>query len=123
MSFIGTTNQGTTYAPGFFVANGDEDIVRETRTIPQAGATSTDRGKYHKAGELYPANDATVEGFLYEDVDVTAGAMPGSVITKGCTIINQRIPLRVSDMKASCLKVLTAKGFSFVDEASVTRPY
>ena len=123
MSFIGDVKQGTTYAPGIFIANGDENIVRETRTIPQTGATSTADGKYHKMGELYPANDSTVEGFLYEDVDVTVGAMPGSVVTSGCTIIEDYIPLKPSEMTASCLEALEGKGFKFVDAASVTRPY
>lgn len=123
MAFIGSVNQGTVYAPGFFLANGDENVVRETREIPQAGATAVGTTKYHKMGEIYPKADATAEGFLYEDVDVTVGNMPGSVVTHGGEIIKTRIPLNVDQLSGSCLNALSARGFSFVDEPDVTRPY
>lgn len=125
MSFIGDVKQGTVYAPGYFIANGDEKITRETREIPQTGATSANGGKYHKMGELYPksATAETVEGFLYEDVDVTNGAMPGSVVTGGAVIVKDRIPLDIDDLSGSVLQALSDKGFTFVDEADVTRPY
>ena len=123
MAFIGSVNQGTVYAPGFFLANGDENVVRETREISQTGATAVGTTKYHKMGEIYPAADATAEGFLYEDVDVTVGNMPGSVVTHGGEIIKTRIPLDVDQLSGSCLEALSARGFSFVDEPDVTRPY
>jgi hypothetical protein len=34
-------------------------------------------------GTAYPSNDANAIGLTYEDVDVTTGNMPGSVVTKG----------------------------------------
>ena len=84
MSFIGAETKGQTYAPGWFLANGDETCVRETRQIPVSMATTTDKNtKYVKMGSVYPANDGTAEGIVYEDVDVTKGDMPGSVVTKG----------------------------------------
>ena len=84
MSFIGSETKGQTYAPGWFLANGDENCVRETRQIPVSMATTTDKNtKYVKMGTIFPANDATAEGIVYEDVDVTKGDMPGSVVTKG----------------------------------------
>ncbi len=39
MSFIGTTQQGAGYAPGWFLAN-DQDCSRQTRQISQTGATT-----------------------------------------------------------------------------------
>lgn len=123
MAFIGAANKGTVYAPGYFLANGDENVVRETRQIPQTGATSVGTTKYHKMGEIFPSADANAEGFLFEDVDVTVGAMPGSVVTHGGEIIKTRIPLNVDQLTGSCLQALSARGFSFVDEPSVTRPY
>lgn len=90
MSFIGEVEQGKVYAPGFFLAH--EECVRKTRQIPQEGATSTEQGgKYVKMGTIYPANDATAEGIVYEDVDVTTGNMPGSVVTKG-VVYEDRLP-------------------------------
>lgn len=122
MSFIGSVKQGTVYAPGYFLANNDENVVRETREIPQTGATTAGGGKYHKMGEVYPANNSTAEGFLYEDVDVTEGNMPGSVVTGNATIVKDRIPLSYDQLTGSCLTALGNRGFKFVDEADVTRP-
>ena len=82
MSFIGAVEQGKTYAPGWFLAH--EECERKTRQIPQEGSTTAaNGGKYVKMGTIYPANDATAEGIVYEDVDVTTGDMPGSVVLKG----------------------------------------
>lgn len=81
MSFIGD-KKGTGYAPGYFLAH--EECVRETRQFAQSGATTTDEGgKYVKMGTAYPSNDSNAIGIVYEDVDVTNGDMPGSVVTKG----------------------------------------
>lgn len=91
MSFIGTTHVGQGYAPGWFLVN-NEDCTRLTRTIPQTMATTAANGtKYVKMGTIYPANDATAEGIVYEDVDVTSGNMPGSVVLKG-EVYEDRLP-------------------------------
>jgi len=83
MSFIGAGHQGQTYTPGWFLVN-NEDCTRLTRTIPQSLATTAADGtKYVKMGTAFPSNDANATGIIYEDVDVTVGDMPGSVVTKG----------------------------------------
>lgn len=90
MSFISEKHNGQVYAPGWFLAH--EECERKTREIPQAGATTAADGtKYVKMGTVYPANDATAEGIVYEDVDVTNGNMPGSVVLKG-TVYEDRLP-------------------------------
>lgn len=91
MSFIVTPDsQGKIYAPGFFLAH--EECVRKTRQIAQEGATTREDGaKYVKMGTIYPASDATAEGIVYEDVDVTTGDMPGSVVLKG-VVYEGRLP-------------------------------
>lgn len=91
MSFIGDVKQGTTYAPGFFLANGDEEVIRETRQIAQSGAIETNDGKYVPMGSAYPSNDSNAIGLLYEDVDVTAGDMPGSVVTGNAVVYEDRL--------------------------------
>ena len=83
MSFIGAGHQGQGYAPGWFLVN-NEDCSRFTKTIPQSLATTAADGtKYVKMGTAFPSNDANAIGIIYEDVDVTSGSMPGSVVTKG----------------------------------------
>ena len=90
MSFIADGEQGKIYAPGWFLAH--EECERKTRQIAQAGSiTDANGGKYVKMGTVYPANDATAEGIVYEDVDVTTDDMPGSVVTKG-TVYENRLP-------------------------------
>ena len=118
MSFIErNATVGKTYAPGWFLAH--EECVRETRQIPQSGATSDNGGKYQKMGSFYPANNSsTVEGILYEDVDVTSGDMPGSVVTKGVVYLNRLPAAPESGVQAA----LEAKGFKFINESDVVRP-
>ena len=90
MSFIGNIKEGQTYAPGWFLAH--EECERKTRQIAQEGATTaTDGSKYVKMGTVYPSNDAQAEGIVYEDVDVTTGDMPGSVVLKG-VVYEDRLP-------------------------------
>lgn len=117
MSFIGAVEQGKTYAPGWFLAH--EECVRETRQIAQQGAaTATNGGKYVKMGTPYPSNDANAIGIVYEDVDVTTGDMPGSVVTKG-VVYEDRLSGTLADAAKTALE---AKGFVFVETPSVTRP-
>lgn len=78
------------YAPGYFLAH--EECERKTRQIPQAGAVSRpDGAKYVKMGTVFPANNGTAIGIVYEDVDVTSGDMPGSVVLKG-VVYEDRLP-------------------------------
>lgn len=81
MSFIGTVKQGKVYAPGYFLAHAE--CTRDTREIPVTLGTSDGETVYVKMGTIYPSNDGNAEGIVYEDVDVTTGNMPGSVVTKG----------------------------------------
>ena len=122
MSFIGDVNKGKTYAPGYFLAHNDEGVTRETRQIAQANATTADDGtKYVKMGTAYPSNDGNCIGLLYEDVDVTTGDMPGSVVTANAEVYLDRLPAELADAAKSAL---AAKGFKFIDAApAVTRPY
>lgn len=84
MSFIKTDNTARVFAPGYFLAADAENCTRETREMKQTDATTLSDGtKIVKMGTAYPANDGTAEGIVYEDIDVTSGNMPGSVVTKG----------------------------------------
>lgn len=117
MSFIKDDTSSKVYAPGYFLAH--EECVRETRQIAQAGATSTaEGGKYVKAGTIYPSNDEKAIGIVYEDVDVTTGNMPGSVVTKG-VVYGDRL---ASEPALAAKTALESKGFTFVTTPTVTRP-
>ena len=117
MSFIQDDKTSKPYLPGYFLDR--EECVRKTRTIPQSLATTAANGtKYVKAGTPFPSNDGSCVGLLYEDVDVTTGAMPGSVVLAG-SVIEGRLPVELAGAAKSALSAL---GFTFVTEASVTRP-
>lgn len=117
MSFINSNDQGTVYAPGYFLAK--EECTRETREIPQSGATNVNGRKYVKMGTPYPSNDGNAIGIVYEDVDVTTGNMPGSVVTKG-TIYKDRLPVSLASAAATALG---NKGFTIINTApAVSRP-
>lgn len=112
---------GVGYAPGWFLA--EAECSRETRTIAQNHAqvvTGSNGAKHVPMGAFWPANDSsTVKGIVYEDVDVTSGAMPGSVVTKGVVYLD-RLPASPESGVQSALEGL---GFKFYTTApTVTRP-
>lgn len=121
MSFIGEVEQGVVYAPGWFLAH--EECERKTRQFDADNAevvTAADGAKYVPMGAFYPANDAsTVEGIVYEDVDVSKGSMPGSVVLSGVVYLDRLVEAPESGVQSA----LAAKGFVFVDAApTVERP-
>lgn len=100
MSFIKTDNTARVFAPGYFLAADAENCTRETREMKQTDATTLSDGtKIVKMGTAYPANDATAEGIVYEDIDVTSGNMPGSVVTKGI-VYEDRLAVTSVDYQA-----------------------
>lgn len=105
MSFI-QSGKGATYAPGYFLAH--EECVRETREFSQSGATTTTEGaKYWPMGTAYPSNDGNAIGITYEDVDVSSGNMPGSVVTKG-VVYEDRLAITGASYDAVTLKDLVS---------------
>lgn len=118
MSF-NMNNTGAAYAPGWFLA-ADELVERKTRQMEQDGASVAENGgKYVPMGTVWPANDGTAEGIVYEHVDVTTGPMPGSVVTKG-TVYKDRLP---AELNGEAQTALEGKGFVFIEAPKVTRPY
>lgn len=96
MSFIGEVKKGSTYNPGYFLANNDENVVRETRQFAADSAlvVKSDNGTKHiPMGTAYPTNDGNAVGIAYEDVDVTTGDMPGSVVTGGVVVYEDRLAI------------------------------
>lgn len=120
MSFIGNVN-GKAYEPGWFLAN-NEDCTRETREIAQANAvTGENGGKYVPMGTAYPSNDGNAIGIVYEDVDVTNGNMPGSVVTKG-EVYEDRLAVTGASYDAVTLKNLVSPKAQGWQERSGSSP-
>lgn len=118
MAFISQVQRGQVYAPGWFLAH--EECVRETREISDSGISAdANGGKHVKIGTVYPSNDSNAIGIVYEDVDVTVGNMPGSVVTKGVVYVD-RLPVALND---NARTALVNKGFVFIETSpTATRP-
>lgn len=121
MSFVSTT-PGRSSNAGYFLES-EVGAVRKTRQISASHAniqTMTDGSKVVPAGSIWPANDATAEGIVYEDVFVTSGDMPGSVVLAG-RVYTDRLPVAPAE---AAVTALTAAGIRFIALAPETvRPY
>lgn len=124
MSFRQDGAMPPVYQPGWFLAK--EECTRLTFTAKQEGSTTAANGtKYVPMGTLITETtgegaEAVTEylGFVYEDVDVTSGDMPGSLVTKG-EVYEDRLP---AELTAAAKTALAAKGFVFRTVPEVTRP-
>lgn len=119
MSFTQNDSTSRVYAPGYFLAS--KICERKTRTISATAAsvkTASNGGKFVPGGTIYPNNDSTAEGIVYEDVDVTTGDMPGSVVLSGKVYQNRL----AETLNSAAITALEAKGFVFKAEPTVTRP-
>ena len=108
MSFIQNDTSSQVYAPGYFLAH--EECTRETRQFNSNSAlvkTAANGGKYVPMGTAYPTNDGYAIGITYEDVDVSTGNMPGSVVTKG-EVYEGRLAVTGADYDSVTLKNLVS---------------
>lgn len=93
MSFIKrNATTGKVYAPGHFLAD-NEKCTRLTFEADASNAqvVTEGLGKYIPMGTIWPANGSTAKGIVYEDVDVSEGNMPGSLVTSG-VVYENRLP-------------------------------
>lgn len=92
MAFREPDKNGKIYAPGWFLAD-NEGCTRLTQTIDSTDerVVTVGAGKYLPMGSIWPANGSTAKGIVYEDVDVTEGNMPGSVVMQG-KVYENRLP-------------------------------
>lgn len=117
MSFTASAN-GTIFEAGFFLAD-DEQCLRETADISASHLQKVTRNGrvIVPAGAVIPANGSTAKGILYEDIDVTDGAAPGSIVTEGVVYQDKLPTAAVSDA------VNAMTGIRFVTSSpSITRP-
>ena len=122
MSFNQDNTTSKVYAPGYFLAH--EECVRATKQFAQNSALvqTTDTGaKYVPMGTAYPTNDAYATGITYEDVDVSTGDMPGSVVTKG-VIVEDRLAITGADYDSVTLKDLVSPRAQGWQERSGSSP-
>lgn len=123
MSFIYEEEKGRTYRAGDFLAV-DEPVTRKTKQIAQNSAlvvTSADGAKHVPGGTAYPTNDGNAIGIVYEDVDVTSGDMPGSVVTEG-TVYEDKLAITSYSYNSVTLKDLVSPKANGWQERSGSSP-
>ena len=120
MSFIQSPEfQGKGWEAGYFLVD-DENCTRVTAQINAnhaAVVTRSDGSKYVPAGSIIPSNNSSAVGILYENVDVTTGNMPGSIVTAG-RVYKDRLPVVVDSDAASAMTGITFDTY----EPTITRP-
>lgn len=118
MSFI-ASDTGKGFLAGYFLVD-DENCTRLTATVAANHSqvvTRADGSKYVPMGAIIPANGATAVGILYEDIDVSNGDMPGSIVTAG-QVYTDRLPAAPATAAVSALT-----GIKFVATSpAITRP-
>lgn len=88
-------------------------LILKTRQGTQDMATDEDGYKIIKAGTVFPTNDASAEGIVFEDVDITNDTeRPISVIIAG-RVIEDNLPVEISE---DAKTALTANGLYFDKE-------
>ncbi len=96
-----------------------EGLVLKSCTVPESMGTDDGFGnKTVKAGTVFPANDSTATGILYESVDVTMGDHEGSLMVAG-RVIEDRLSETLEEEAKLALQVV---GISFHTEEAVVRP-
>ena len=118
MSFIVHDPENTQWKAGWFLASAD--CTRETVQVNQGHSqvvTKADGSKYVPCGAVIPSNDAYAKGILYEDVDVTSGNMPGSIVTRGI-VYEDRLPAAIESAAEAVLTGIKV----IVNEPTITRP-
>lgn len=118
MSFI-ASDTGKGFLAGYFLVD-DENCTRLTAQIAANHSqvvTRADGSKYVPMGAIIPSNDANAVGILYEDIDVSNGAMPGSIVTAG-QVFTDRLP---ASPESAAVSALT--GIKFVATSpAINRP-
>ena len=115
MSFIRASENGRSMNAGYFMES-EAGMVLKTRQIKAEGAETVGAEKIVPAGTLF-TGEGGEKGLVYEDVNVTSGDMPGSVVLAG-RVYGDRID---SAAKAA---LTGADGFTIIESSpAVERPY
>lgn len=93
-------------------------LITKTRQFDDTDIEADEFGnKSIKAGAIYPANDGTAEGIVFENVDVTKGEHAGSIVIAGRVFEDRLQETLTSEAK----EVLKANGIIFDKAAETVR--
>lgn len=80
-----------------------DHIISRTRTATKAMGTTENGRTILKAGTVYPANDATAEGIVLHDIDLTHGDQPVGVMVEGY-VYEARLPQTIAAAAKTAMK-------------------
>ncbi len=99
----------TTYdAPAKQILAAPDHYFAIAKKIEKASALATDIDgrKIVKAGTIYPANDATAQGVVLNDYDVTDGDVAAAIVIHGF-VLNAKLPVAPDAAAIEALKQIT----------------
>ena len=103
--------------PNFLASEVGLRLVSTTARTGSALVTTENGRKIIKAGTVYPSNDASAQGIIFQDVDVTDGDAAAPLMVAGHYYSDK---VSVDTTAAEALK---GKGLFGDREPTVTRPY
>ena len=118
MSLIQTVYHGTE-KPNWLASENCLRRVTNTATQDMAVTETETNKKFVRSGTIFPSNDSNAKGIVFEDVDVTKGNYPCSVMTAGF-VYKDRLPTAPTSDAVNALK---AQGIHFEDAPEFTRNY
>lgn len=80
-----------------------DHIVSRTRTAKKAMGTNVNGRITLKAGTVFPANDATAEGIVLHEIDLTHGDQPVGIMVEGY-VYEARLPQTVAAAAKTAMK-------------------
>ena len=92
-------------------------LRQSTQQIPQSMGVQDGNKKIVPAGTMFPSNDASAVGVIFEPVDVTKGDHAGSVVIGG-HLYGNRLPAAPA---AAAKAALQANGLYFEDAVGMVR--
>ena len=101
--------ESTAARPNFI--GSEVGLIKKTVQVPASLGKQDGKFKIVPAGTVIPANDATAQGVLFEDANVTNGDRVGAIVTSG-HLLGKQLP---AEPTAEAQEALLAKGLDFDD--------
>ena len=105
--------------PNFLASEVSLRLVSTTARTGSALVTTENGRKIIKAGTVYPSNDASAKGIIFQDVDVTDGDAAAPLMVAG-HYYSDKLAVTID---SAAVSALAGKGLYGETEPSVVRPY
>ncbi len=98
----------------------DQHFTNYSHTFKAADGKADANGrKIVKSGTIYPANDGTAIGIVFNDVDVTDGDNVGALMAHGNVLKGRLAAINGAEVSSAAITALEAKGIYFYSDNEV----